>query len=124
MKTNTGKYTTRTKDRPMGSVLMFWKERQPLVLSPAEVCRELVWGEDVDGLVDLPVKEILDRLKGAFPRHRETPGLVVVQPAAGYCEATWTWQHVRLQCHDVSPADRERLIEILAEFGCQPYEAE
>jgi hypothetical protein len=101
---------------------MFWKAGELLTLSPAEVCRELTWGEDVEGLVDLPIKEILDRLKGAFPRHRETSGLLVIEPAAGRCEATWSWQHVRLECHDISPADRQRLVEVLGEFGCQPYE--
>jgi hypothetical protein len=117
-------YTTLRQERPMGFVLMFWRERQPLPLAPAAVCRELTWGEDVEGLVDLPVKQILDRLKAEFPQHRETPGLLVVQPAAGRCEVTWTWQHIKLECHDVPPGDRERLIEILAEFDCPPYDPE
>jgi hypothetical protein len=69
------------------------------------------------------VKDILGRLKEAFPRSRETPGLFTIHADTGHCEATWSWQHVRLECHDVSAADQQRLTSILADFGCTAHEA-
>src|SRR6185312_11983503 len=57
-------YTLHTRKQRMDSSdLLFWKAGPALKLSAPEVTRELVWGEEVDGLVDLPIREILDRLK-------------------------------------------------------------
>jgi hypothetical protein len=103
-------------------VLMFWKAGPHTRLSPAEIGRELTWGEDVEGLSDLPVKEILDRLKVEFPNHQEQPGLLVCRGATGSLEASWTWQHVKIECHDLLPNERERLIEVMEGFGCATYD--
>jgi hypothetical protein len=102
--------------------LMFWKAPPAHPLSPDEIGRELLWGEEVEGLIDLPVKEILDRLKAEFAEHRETPGLFVIHDTTGRAEATWTWQHVRFELHDTSEALRERLTQVLGEFGCGAHE--
>lgn len=95
----------------MADVLMFWNAGPSVRLSPAEIGQELTWGEEVPGLIDLPVKEIIDRLKSAFPNHEERPGLLVCQGTSGRFEATWTWQHIKAECHDLPDEDRERLIE-------------
>jgi hypothetical protein len=95
----------------MADVLMFWNEGPRVALSPADIARELNWGEDVPGLIDLPVKEIIERLKVAFPRHDERPGLLVGHASSGRFEATWTWQHVKAECHELADEDRQRLIE-------------
>jgi hypothetical protein len=106
----------------MPDTLLFWKPRADLALSPPEVARELGWGEDVEGLVDLPVKEIIDRLKSEFAEHRETPGLLVLRSESGRIEVTWTWQHVKLEMYDVVGADRERAAAAIASFGCVEFE--
>jgi hypothetical protein len=106
----------------MPDVILFWKPRADLSLTPAAVARELLWGEEVEGLVDLAIKEVIDRLKAEFPEHRETPGLLVCRTGGGRLEATWSWQHVKAELHDVASADRQRLIAVLADFGCQHFE--
>lgn len=98
--------------------LLFWKPGPGLRLSAEEVARELVWGEDVPGLIDLPVKEIIQRLKEAFADHDERPGVLLARAAEGSFEATWTWQHVRIDCFDLSADERQRLCDVLAAFGC------
>ena len=95
----------------MADVLLFWNQGPSVALPPAEIARELTWGEDVPGLIDLPVKEIIDRLKAAFPQHEERAGLLAGRTASGRFEATWTWQHVKVECHDLADEDRQRLIE-------------
>jgi hypothetical protein len=97
----------------MSDVLMFWNAGPKTAISPPEIAQELTWGEEVTGLIDLPVKEIIDRLKGAFPDHEERAGLLIGRASVGRFEATWTWQHVRVEVHDLLPADRERLIETI-----------
>jgi hypothetical protein len=105
-----------------GDQLIFWKAGPDLRLPAQEVARELIHGEDVAGLIDLPIKAILDRLKEAFPHHREVPGELLVEAGAGSFTATWTWQHLRVELGDVPAADRERLIAVLETFGCEAFE--
>jgi hypothetical protein len=88
------------------------------------VARELTWGEEVDGLIDLPVREIIDRLKAEFPQHEEKPGHLTGHGSAGSFEATWTWQHVSVQCRDLPVDDRQRLIDAIESFDCMAYEAQ
>ena len=40
----------------------------------------------------------------------------------GSFEATWTWQHFRVDCHDLAASDRERLIDAIESFDCMAYE--
>jgi hypothetical protein len=94
----------------MSPLLLFWNAGPHVRLSPPEICRELTWGEEVEGLIDLPIKEILDRLKGAFPRHEERPGEFTGHGVSGSFDATWTWQHVKVELHDLPDDDRQRLI--------------
>jgi hypothetical protein len=103
--------------------LLFWNPGPNVRLSPAEVARELVWGEEALGLIDLPVKEMIDKLKSEFPQHDEQPGMLVVRCGSGTFEATWTWQFLKVDCHDLSGADRQRLIDAMESFGCMAYAA-
>ena len=115
-------YTRWLGASPMNVQLLFWNPGPNVRLSPDEVARELLWGEEVHGLIDLPVKEIIDRLKAEFPKSEEQPGLLVANASAGSFEATWTWQYVRVDGHGLPAADRQRLIEAVESFGCMAYD--
>lgn len=106
-----------------GSQLLFWKSGPNLKLSAPEVARELVWGEDVEGLIDLPIREVIDRLRTEFADHEEKPGLLVVRAGEGTFEATWSWQFIKVDCRNLAAADRERLINAIEEFDCMAYES-
>src|SRR6185295_6359158 len=90
--------------------LLFWKAGPKVKLSAPEIARELMWGEEVDGLIDLPIREIIDRLKAEFPRHEEKTGVLIGYGATGSFEMTWSWQHVRVSCRELVSEDRARLI--------------
>lgn len=105
----------------MSETLLFWNPGPHLRLSPAEVAREIVWGEEVEGLIDLNVKEIIGLVKAAFPQHEEQSGLLIGHCGGGKFEATWTWQHVKVDCEGLSPDDRQRLIDTIEAAGCQAY---
>jgi hypothetical protein len=109
------------KNRMDGSPLLFWKSGPNATLSQPEIARELLWGEEVDGLIDLPIREIIDRLRAEFPQHDERPGLLVCRTDGGSFEATWAWQHVRVDCRDLSEIDRQRLIDAVESFGCAAW---
>src|SRR5262245_1515556 len=101
--------------------LLFWRAGPTVKLSPAEIARELLWGEEVEGLIDLPVREIIDRLKAEFPQHEEKSGILTAHAASGTFEATWSWQHLRIDHHNLPPADRDRLIDVIESFDCMAY---
>ena len=102
--------------------LLFWKPGPNVKLSAPEIAQELMWGEEVAGLIDLPVREILDRLKTEFPQHKEESGSLTCQSASGSFALTWSWQFIRAECHDLPEVDRERLIECVESFDCMAYE--
>lgn len=104
--------------------LLFWHAGPAVKLSPSEIARELVWGEEVDGLVDLPVRAILDRLRAIFPDHEERSGVIIVRAPFGSFDATWTWQVVRVECRDLPLSVKERLIETIESFGCSVHNPE
>jgi len=108
----------------MSDILLFWKARPDLALPPDAVARELNWGEEVEGLIDLPVKEIIDRLKAEFPDHVERPGLLTAKtPSGGSWEATWAWQFFKVELRDMPDDARQRVIDVLADFGCGVHES-
>ena len=107
----------------MSETLLFWKPRPDLAMAPDAVARELNWGEEVEGLIDLPVKEIIDRLKAEFPDHDERPGLLTAKTTGGGSwEATWGWQFVKVELRDVPDDARQRFIDVLADFGAAMHE--
>ena len=106
----------------MPYTLYFWN--QPAGFSPphAHVAQELQYGNDVEELIDLPVKEIIDRLKAEFPGAVEKAGVLTAQADSGSFEASWSWQFVRLDCHDLTDDTRQRLCEIMQEFSASAYD--
>jgi len=103
--------------------LLFWHASPAAKLSVQEIARELTFGEDVEGLIDLPVREILDRLKAEFPQHEESSGALKAEAGGGSFEATWTWQYLRVDTHGLPASERERLIDVIESFECMAYEA-
>jgi hypothetical protein len=104
--------------------LLFWKAGPKVKLSAPEIARELLWGEDVAGLIDLPIREILNRLKSEFPQHEEQPGAFIGRGESGSFEATWTWQYVRAECRELFVGDRERLIDAIESFDCMAFDSQ
>jgi hypothetical protein len=105
----------------MNETLLFWCPGPQLRLAPAEVAREIVWGEEVEGLIDLNVREIIDAVKAAFPQHDEQSGQLVGRAGAGSFEATWTWQHVKVENRGLPDNERRRLIDTIEAAGCQAF---
>jgi hypothetical protein len=106
----------------MTQALMFWKQRPTLLNSPAAIAQELDFGEEVEGLIDLPVREFLDRIKAEFPQVDERPGLLVSRGDGKAFEVSWSWQVVKVQASDLDDEAQQKLVGIGQEFGCQAHE--
>lgn len=99
--------------------LFQWNSPIPFPKRPAAIVQEFIWGEEVDGLIDLPIKEIIERLKLEFPEHKELPGSLVLTGESGPIEVSWSWQFVRYEAQEVAPADEEKLRVVGEAFRCQ-----
>ena len=106
----------------MPYTLFFWNQPAGFSLLPANIAQELQHGNDVEGLIDLPVHEILTRLKAEFPSAIEKAGSLAGKTEGGSFEATWSWQFLRIDGHALTDEIRERLCGILQEFGALAYD--
>ena len=108
----------------MNKTLFFWRQRPEMSLAPAAIAQELETGNEVGLLIDLPVREIIERLREAFPEAVERTGELVWIQGEETFAATWTWQHVQANCRDLSDATCSRLLAVLDEFDCPAFDAE
>ncbi len=110
------------RDQSVPYTLYFWN--QPAGFSPphAHIAQELQYGNDVEGLIDLPVKEIIDRLKAEYPGAVERAGVLTAKANGGSFDATWSWQFLKLDCHDLADETRLQLCEIMQEFSAPAYD--
>ncbi len=107
----------------MQSLLAFWKPSTTNPpIDPPRVYQELYYGEDVEGLIDLPIQEILADLKTEFPQHEERAGILLTHGALGPLEWNWSWQHVRVAAKDLAPEERERILGVLQKYGCGTFD--
>lgn len=108
----------------MKTTLTFWRQRPDLRLAPAAIAQELLFGNEVDGLIDLPVQEVIARLKESFPGAIERAGELVWLDGEESFEATWTWQHFHVDGEELSDDSRSRLIAVLDAFDCPAFDAQ
>ena len=112
----------------MGYQLVFWQEEDDLDVPPSTVCASLLNEQAVDGLVALPIAGILsgllDELPGAV---RESDGAVqwiywLSDDERSSVQIDWTDLHVLADCRYVEHDVVNRIIELLARFGCPLYD--
>ena len=102
--------------------LLLWREATELGLSPAVIQRRLNAGDDVEGLADLPIREMIDHLKQAFPAAQEIAGYLQWRVGEAKFRATWTWQHIRFETDDLSDEDRELIFDVARHFHCPVFD--
>ncbi len=107
----------------MTNVIYLWRETRDTGLSGTEIQRQLDAGNDVEGLADLPIKEMIDRLKTEFPGCKEVAGLLVWQSEPQRWRATWSWQFMRLESENLEDELRDRFFELARSCNCQVYDA-
>lgn len=108
----------------MSRIYAFWKPREELLQQPQTIFQLLYYGEEAEGVDDLPIHEIIAAIKVEFPKHEEKPGSLIVQGTVGHLEATWSWQHFRFQEHDLLESDLNQLFAIARQFGCGVYDSQ
>lgn len=70
-------------DQSVSCDINFWKQERPLGRPPVEIYRALCSGEPVTGLANLPVDQVLQRLKQVFPAFDRTKQFPFVRTPIG-----------------------------------------
>ena len=117
-------YTFASQDQEQNGRLstLFWKAGPEVKLSSPRLPAELVWGEEVDGLIDLPVREIIDRLKVEFPAARGKTGTAHGPRRRRLVRGHLDLARFRVDCRGLAAEHRERLIDAIESFGCMAYD--
>ena len=101
----------------------FWKQTRPLEISAQEIYERLSRGEqEIDGLAELPVDQIKQRLKEAFPDYDPQDPFPLIQTEHGSIEVLHSRQSFRFDLRGETEEVHNRLVEIMADFGCPMYD--
>lgn len=106
----------------MSRVYALWNSSASVRLSGQQVFQELEFGEDVDGLIDLPIQEMIRAVREVFPQATERAGSVEGPAALGRVSITWTWQWLRIEMSDPTPEEVSQLQRLAAQFHCQFFD--
>lgn len=104
--------------------LTFWNQQEPCDRDPLQIYAALRRREQVPGLVELPVPEILASLKVVFPDFDPGQPLTSAHPGGASFDTTWSNQHFRFRVREGLVEAKNKLIGILSGFGCPLYDAQ
>ncbi len=112
--------------RDMSYELIFWRQRPGAALDPYETYTALNDGKVVNGLMTLPIGDIVDAVTETFVgavRERNGPQEWVVWDHEGkVLEMTWSSQHLRFDCRTLTGPEMNRVIDVAASFDCPLYD--
>ena len=112
----------------MSYELIFWRQTPTQTMSPSAIFESLSNEQDVEGLADLPIEDILSTVTRDFPgtvreRNGSSEWLVwMSHNEKGSFELTWSRQHIRVDSRHLHSDQMNQLIEIGAAFGCPLFD--
>ncbi|MDI9310854.1 MAG: hypothetical protein QM535_11615 [Limnohabitans sp.] len=103
--------------------LVFWRYKEEIYLNNQEVYEKLVDNEAVEGLEDLPVQVIVNRVSNVFSKWEKVDENSFKNPnGVGAFHVITTNQSVQINCYGTKGKDMEKLCEILEEYKCPLYD--
>lgn len=103
--------------------LDFWRCKPGVSLEHQTTYESLSEGKHVDGLEDLPIEEMLARLKVIFcDGWEQLDALIWESPNRGAFQIFTTPQFFRVDCYGMNVDDMNRFIDLGSEFNCPLYD--
>ena len=103
--------------------LDFWRYKQDIAHDDSRVYQTACCdGERLEDFEDLPVKEILQKIAEAFSDWEALGPSDYEKAGRGAFQISTTPQIVRFDCYGMQGEDLNRLIDVLAAFGCPLYD--
>ena len=101
--------------------LDFWKYRPGVSLDHQDTYERLSDGQTVEGLEELPIDQMLARLKEVFADWEQLDE-ATWQGDTGAFQVFTTPQFFRVDCYGMESEDMNKIIELAAEFDCPLYD--
>lgn len=103
--------------------LVFWRYKDEIYLNNQEVYEKLVDKEVIEGLEELSVQVIVNRISNAFSKWEKVDENSFKNPnGVGAFHIITTNQSVQINCYGTKGKDMEKLCEILEEYKCPLYD--
>lgn len=106
----------------MGYDLSFWKYKADIYLDNQEVYEHCLEDESVDGLEDLPIKNIVKDISTAFSDWTKLGEFDFENPnGRGTFGIITTHQFVKVEAYGMSEDDMNKFIDVLLKYNCPLY---
>lgn len=103
--------------------LLFWKYSEGVYLNHHEVYEALVEEQEVDGLEQLPVTVILNRIGSLFSKWEKVDdNSWKNKEGKGAFQVIATPQSIRIDCYGTEGKTMDILVNTLEEFKCPLYD--
>jgi hypothetical protein len=110
------------KDTTVSYDLNFWKSRAGVELDARRTYEQLSNGERVEGLEDLPVESIFEKIREAFSVGWTQLDAVTWEAPRKAFQVFLTPQYFRVDCGGMTGEEMNALIDIGIGFGCRLYD--
>ena len=102
--------------------LSFWKEKPGIKLDAQITYERLLNRERVEGVEELPIEKILERVKGEFRQEWTQLDNVTWEGPHMAFQVYTTPQFFRIDCYGMTSDEMNVFIDIACEFGCPLYD--
>ena len=102
--------------------LAFWKTTRKMDVPNHRIYEILSDGGHVDGLCEIPCKDIIRDMQQAFADWHVHEN-IYEKSDGQYFEVTCTVQFFRVDCYGVIAEELNQIIDVLAKYGCPVYDA-
>ena len=102
--------------------LVFWKYKDGIYKNNQRVYTLLSRGEEVYGIEDLPVEDILEDIAEVFQDWKQVEEDEYEKANSGFFQFLVTKNFVRFNCYQMDENDMNKFIDIMSEYDCPLYD--
>ena len=103
--------------------LIFWNYKEGIYLNHHLVYEAIFDAEIVEGLEELPVEVILNRIANVFSDWEKVDDYSYKNPSAiGAFHIRTTSQSIKIDCYGTQGKTMDKLVDIMQEYKCSLYD--
>lgn len=111
------------KNTPIMYELLFWRYIEEIYLNHHEVYEALAEKQEVEGLQELPVEVIVNRINSIFSQWERVDENSWKNPnGKGAFQVITTPQSVKIDCYGTEGKTMNQLVSVMEEFKCPLYD--
>lgn len=103
--------------------LLFWKYVEEVYLNHHEVYEALLEKQEVEGLENLPVEVIMNRIASVFSKWQKVDDNSWQNTTGkGAFQVIVTPHSIKIDCYGTEGKTMDKLVDLMAEFKCPLYD--